>query len=160
LRGNLQHAGNESERFVAAQIATALGIPHSVDGHSAETLANNLRNSDVLIVLDNCEHVIETASRTVAAIARTCPTVRVLSTSRERLRIAGEATYSVAPLPLPRGPLAKAKEAMRFGAIELFVSRATTAERSFAFDDDCCEAVLGICRRLDGIPLAIELAAM
>jgi predicted ATPase/DNA-binding XRE family transcriptional regulator len=148
------------ERFVGSQIATALGIPHAADGHSPESLAKALRNSSLLFVLDNCEHVIETASRTVAAIARACPEVRILSTSRERLRIGGEATYSIAPLPMPRAPVANAQEAMRFGAIELFVSRAMTAERSFTFDDDCCKAVLGICGRLDGIPLAIELAAM
>jgi predicted ATPase/DNA-binding XRE family transcriptional regulator len=157
--GLVNLASLTDERFVSAQVATTLGIPYSLDDRSPVELAERLRQSDALIVLDNCEHVIDAASGIVSAIARTCPRVRILSTSRERLKISGETVYRVPPLPTPTAATIGADEAMRFGAIELFVRRAMAAERTFQFGDACCNDVLAICRRLEGIPLAIELVA-
>ena len=132
-----------------------------IDDGAAEALATALEAKNALLVIDNCEHLIAGVARVdrhaAAAIARTCS---VLATSREPLGIAGEAVYRLPLLSLPPPNAApSAAEAMAYDAIALFVERATEANRAFALTDENVEAVVQICRDVDGIALAIELAA-
>jgi predicted ATPase/class 3 adenylate cyclase len=132
------------------------------NGNSASALAAELRNMRVLIVLDNCEHVIEAAAQVASILVHQCPNVRVLATSRQPLGIAGEATYALPSLPLPNAahvPELSALAAASYGAVELFVARATSVNARFALSDSDAPTVAEICLLLDGIPLAIELAA-
>jgi predicted ATPase/DNA-binding winged helix-turn-helix (wHTH) protein len=139
--------------------AATLGIEIRSDNPLADLIAA-LRDRHMLIVLDNCEHVIDAAaSFAVAALAGT-PRVRILATSREPLRIAGEQVYRLSPLESP--PISQslsAAAALAFPAVELFVERASASMAEFEFSDAHARAVSDICRKLDGIPLAIELAA-
>lgn len=126
-----------------------------------ETLVSYLKRQRLLLVLDNCEHVIEEIRTIVSAILRGAPGVRVLATSREGLAIAGEAVYrlpSLAVPPLRKGAIA-ARDVRDYGAVALFCDRAFGADRRFTLTDANAPFVAEICRRLDGIPLAIELAA-
>ena len=113
-----------------------------------------------MIVLDSCEHVVGAAASIAEAVVKAAPHVRILATSREPLRAEGEWLHRLASLELP--PLATsptADEAMRYSAIELFYDRAIATVDGFVLDDGDVRAVLEICRRLDGMPLALELAA-
>jgi predicted ATPase/transcriptional regulator with XRE-family HTH domain len=132
--------------LVAGTIARALNVPESPDRPLLETLTSTLKPKRLLLIVDNCEHVIDDARVVIAAIARGCPDVRILATSREPLGIAGEFVYRVPSLSLP-------------GAVRLFSDRALNVDRSFTVRDDDAPFVAEICRRLDGIPFAIELAA-
>lgn len=119
-----------------------------------------LKNKHLLLVLDNCEHVIGDVTRVVAAIVKDCPRVVVLATSREGLNVHGEQVYRLPSLSVPPPGLAlSAKEALKHGAIALFVARALALDSQFSFTDEKAPIVADICRRLDGIALAIELAA-
>jgi predicted ATPase len=120
-----------------------------------------LRDKSLLLLLDNCEHVLAAIAEHAESILRSAPGVRILATSREPLGADGERIHWLQPLDLPgEGLSMTAGEAIKFGAIELFVDRATAALHTFAFEsDNDAAAVVDICRRLDGIPLAIELAA-
>lgn len=132
--------------LVAQCMAQAVGAANSNDDDTLDALAERLRPLQALIVVDNCEHVIAGAARVVDRLLAECPHVRILATSREPLRIAGEALYRLAPLE-------------RDAAIELFCERAREADASFAPSAGDTEAIAAICTRLDGIALAIELAA-
>ncbi|WP_250484017.1 ATP-binding protein [Caballeronia sp. GaOx3] len=109
------------------------------------------------MVLDNCEHLLEQVSRVVSQIVSDAPGVRVLATSQEPLHIEHEQVFRLDPLAVPLGD--EAATALSFGAIQLFVARAKAADPKFSFDARSATHVVDICRRLDGIPLAIELAA-
>jgi predicted ATPase/transcriptional regulator with XRE-family HTH domain len=115
---------------------------------------------DLLLVLDNCEHLIEACAQVADRLLRVWPKLRILATSREALRVAGERTYAVPPLELPelREPL-NAERLARYDAVRLFVERATTVRPDFRLTDDNATAAAQICAHLDGNPLAIELAA-
>ncbi|MGK5672885.1 BTAD domain-containing putative transcriptional regulator [Micromonospora sp. URMC 106] len=132
-------------------MATAAGDP-------LDRLAGALRPKRLLLVLDNCEHVVGPVATLTEALLRAAPDVRVLATSRESLAIPGEQLWSVAPLDVP-GPDAEPADPAHFSAVELFVTRAAAAAPGFALDPGNAAAVSAICRRLDGIPLALELAA-
>jgi predicted ATPase/transcriptional regulator with XRE-family HTH domain len=122
-----------------------------------EALAAHLSERELLLVLDNCEHVLGAAAD-VARLVAACPRLRVLATSRAPLRVRGEAEWPLAPLALPslRGP----RDAVeRSPAVALFVARARAVRPDFALDDANAAAVAEVCARLDGLPLAIELAA-
>jgi predicted ATPase/class 3 adenylate cyclase len=122
------------------------------------SIVEYLATKQLLVVLDNCEHLLDDAGRLADAILRGCPEVRILATSREGLGIEGEHLRVVRSLAVP--PLdASADDTAAAAAIQLFVERARAARGDVAFDDVALEAVAEICRRLDGIPLAIELAA-
>lgn len=123
-----------------------------------DRLTTALRSRQVLLVLDNCEHVIEPVAHLVEQMLRAAPGVRVLVTSQEPVGLSGEAVFPVPPLELP-DPGAPLDELSRAGAVRLFVTRATAAAPGFALSADNAEPVAEICRRLDGIPLALELAA-
>jgi predicted ATPase/DNA-binding XRE family transcriptional regulator len=146
--------------LVAGAIASALGIAERSDRPVLETLLPYLRRRRVLLVLDNCEHLIVEAARIAETILRACPDVRLLATSREPLHVGGEQIYRLPPLAFPpeRAALA-AEEALRYGAVTLFAERAAASDARFRLSDDSAPAVGEICRRLDGIALAIELAA-
>ena len=144
---------------LASAVALALGVPEAA-GDPLESLAHGIGTRPVLLVLDNCEHVVREAARAAALLLERCPAVRVLATTREPLRVAGECVVRVPPLGLPpAGAPLRAGEALEHGAIALFVERARAVEPSFRLTDDGAPLVADICRRLDGIALAIELAA-
>ena len=131
--------------LVAATIASTLGV--GVPNRPLlETLMAYLKNKPLLLILDNCEHVIAEAAIVADALLASCPGVRILATSRESLRAVGEYSYRLPSLSLPL-------------ATELFIDRARAADHRFALTEEDAPAVAEICRRLDGIPLAIELAA-
>ncbi|MFY1692739.1 BTAD domain-containing putative transcriptional regulator [Plantactinospora sp. WMMB782] len=125
---------------------------------AADRLVSALADRDLLLVLDNCEHLVADAARLVARLLGVCPKVRVLATSREPLGLTGEALCPVSGLPLPpAGTTAEAAGA--YPAVRLFADRAADVSPGFAVGPDNLPAVLRICRTLDGLPLAIELAA-
>jgi len=146
--------------LVAATIARALGIQESVSG--LETLLAHLKNKKMLLILDNCEHLIAEVTIVADALLRRCAGMRILATSREPLRIAGERAYRLPSLDTPSREGARrlaAADAATYPAIALFVERAQAADSRFGLSDENAPIVGEICRRLDGIPLAIELAA-
>jgi len=142
---------------VAAVVAAALGIPEQPGTPLAETLARVLAGQQLLLVLDNCEHVIGAAAELCAGLLAACDDVRVVATSREPLAVAGEARYRLGPLTLPApGDMV---DGGRSEAVALFADRARRADPRFALDGPAGPAVAKIVARLDGMPLAIELAA-
>ncbi|HET7730991.1 MAG TPA: adenylate/guanylate cyclase domain-containing protein [Usitatibacter sp.] len=149
----------EADR-VATAIAATLGVKEESGRPIEEALARFVRNRTLLIVLDNCEHLLEASAAAARHLLSAGAGVRILATSREALRIAGEATYILSGLPVP-GPLeATVPEALAgYESVQLFVDRATAALPGFRLDGDNATVVAAICHRLDGIPLAIELAA-
>ncbi len=144
---------------VLALIATAIGLGDSKEQAPLEELRRRLRTQEVLLVLDNFEQVTVAAPVLVELLAD-CPKLKLLVTSRQALRVRGENVVSVPPLSLPReAALATtAIELSQFEAIQLFVERARAVRSDFHLTDDNAAAVAEICRRLDGLPLAIELA--
>ncbi|MEU2033713.1 LuxR C-terminal-related transcriptional regulator [Nocardia amamiensis] len=125
-----------------------------------EVLIEYLASRQLLLVLDNCEQIVDAAAQVVDALLRACPNLRILTTSREALGVGGEAVQRVQPLTVPdldRPP--SLRGAARYDAVTLFVERATAAVPGFALTEDNVATVAEICRRLDGLPLAIELAA-
>ncbi|WP_068928032.1 AfsR/SARP family transcriptional regulator [Planobispora rosea] len=137
---------------------------------AADRLAEALRSRRLLLVLDNCEHVVEPVAELAELLLRTAPGVRLLATSQEPLALPGEVVWNVPPLEIPdRAAGLPAShdhpdhddlaELARVGSVRLFVARASAADRGFTLDADTAPAVAVLCRRLDGIPLALELAA-
>ncbi len=124
-----------------------------------EALAESLRDREVLLVLDSCEHLIDIVGEIVAALVRAAPSVDVLVTSRHRLNISTEVVFRLAPLAYPSGAAVSASDARTYAAVALFESRASAADRRFTLTDDLVPEVTEICRRVEGIPLAVELAA-
>jgi len=147
----------EDPALVAAVVAAALGIRDQPGVPAAEALARALARQQLLLVLDNCEHVIGAAASLCAGLLVGADDVRVLATSREPLRVVAEAPYRLGPLALPHpddvGDVAGCE------AVALFADRARRADTRFALDDQTGPLVARLVRRLDGMPLAIELAA-
>ena len=123
-----------------------------------EQIAAHLNASHLLVLIDNCEHVVEAAATLVEELLRRCSGLRFLATSREPLGVPGETTYRVPSLPAPDEDVSAAKDLLAYDAVRLFVDRARSVRPHFAIGESA-RAVATICRRLDGIPLAIELAA-
>ena len=148
------------EAHVVSAFSTLFGVEEHADRSSLSSLLSALRERHLLLVVDNCEHVVANAAKTIAAIVRDAPRIRVLATSREPLGVAGEATYRVPPhaIPLPN-TTPRAIDAAVYSAVALFVERASAADDSFVLNDANAPLIAEICRRLDGIALAIELAA-
>jgi predicted ATPase/DNA-binding CsgD family transcriptional regulator len=145
--------------LVAPVIAQALGLPEVGEGRVAERLTAFLRDAQCLLVLDNFEQVVD-AAPLVAAVVAGCPRLRVLVTSRVRLRLSDEREIPVLPLALPEtDDPASAREVDASAAVRLFVARAQAVKPDFVLTEQNAAAVGAICRRLDGLPLAIELAA-
>jgi predicted ATPase/DNA-binding winged helix-turn-helix (wHTH) protein len=143
--------------LVLPTVGTLLGLAGGPD--SPERLATALASAHLLLILDNCEHVIDAAARIAEAFLHASATLRVLATSREPLRAEGECVYRVPALDVPAEGTDETEEMLRHSALQLFVVRARAAEPRFSLDARSGAAVAKICRHLDGIPLAIELAA-
>jgi predicted ATPase/DNA-binding SARP family transcriptional activator len=143
--------------LVPGHVATSLGVG-GAGRAPADALRDALRDSERLIVLDNCEHVIESCAAVVDLVLRHCPGVRFLTTSREALGVPGERAWLVPLLAVP-DPGDPVDDIVRTESVRLFVDRARAANASFALTDANAAAVARLCFRLDGLPLAIELAA-
>lgn len=143
---------------VSGALATLLGLADLQD-NLAGALVGRLRDRDMLLILDNCEHVIETVAGLVEMLLCRLPTLSILTTSREPLRAAGEWVQRLQPLEVPPAEVVSASTAMEYAAVQLFVERASSCLGGYAFNDADAGDVAEICRRLDGIALAIELAA-
>jgi predicted ATPase/class 3 adenylate cyclase len=146
------------EEAVPRAICQALGIATQPGRPIPETLLDALAAQDVLIVLDNCEHLIGACAKIADAIARHCPRVHLVATSREPLGVSGETIYRVPPLSLPP-PGGGLPEAGSSDAVALFVERAKEQGAVLRVDAETGPLVVSVCARLDGMPLAIELAA-
>lgn len=146
--------------LVPAVVASALNIRDSQHRTVAESIVTSLGTKRALLILDNCEQVIEAAAKLAGTILQTCPNARIIATSRQALGITGEWIHRVPSLSLPTSTRGlTARDAVRYGAIALFVERATASNDQFSLTDENAKDVAEICRRLDGIALAIELAA-
>jgi predicted ATPase/class 3 adenylate cyclase len=143
---------------VAGAVAGALRIPAQPGRPPLDVLADALGPQDILIVLDNCEHLIDGCAKTAEAILQRCPKVHLLVTSREPLGIGGETIYRVPSLSLPAAESDLAAAAA-CDAVALFAARAAAQGAGLALDADSIPLVVSVCRRLDAMPLAIELAA-
>jgi predicted ATPase/DNA-binding XRE family transcriptional regulator len=143
---------------VAPAICEALAIVRQ-PGRPLDTLLDALATQDVLIVIDNCEHLIDACAKTADAILRHCPNAQLVATSREPLSISGEAIYRVPPLSLPRPGDRDPPAPEPSDAVALFVERAKEQGAGLAADDQTSLLIASICVQLDGMPLAIELAA-
>jgi predicted ATPase/DNA-binding SARP family transcriptional activator len=146
--------------LAVGETARALGVQLRSGDDPVAALVAQVQDASLLLVLDNCEHLIDACAALADALLRSCPNVCVLATSRERLRIPGEAAWRVPSLSLPAsGAATRAADLEHSEAVRLFCERAAETSRTFALSDDNAEAVAEICRRLDGMPLALELAA-
>jgi predicted ATPase/DNA-binding winged helix-turn-helix (wHTH) protein len=145
--------------LVPVAVATALGLELTSGAASPLSVASALRSKQLMLVLDNCEHMLDAAARVAEALLRANPAACVIATSREPLRAEGEWVCLVPPLAVPKEDGADSDDPLRYGSIRLFAERARAAAPTFSPDARLAGAMAGICRRLDGIPLAIELAA-
>jgi len=146
--------------YIPSSIAQTFGITLPLEGDAVENLARALKAKHALLVFDNCEHLVEPAARVISAILRGCPKIKILASSRQGLGIEGEEAYRMPSLDVPlAADRFDASQALRSAAIALFVERALSADKTFTLTDENAPVVADICRRLDGIPLAIELAA-
>jgi len=144
--------------LVTPAIATAVGVREKPGEPLLSTLQSALHARQVLLLLDNCEHLLDACAQHVDALLRACPDLQVLATSREALGISGEQSWLAPSLPLPEETATPAV-ALQAAAVQLFVERAQAVLPSFALSSQNVAAVVQVCRRLDGIPLALELAA-
>ncbi len=148
--------------LVPKAVASALGVPEpeQSDQGLTETVTDSLRAKSVLVILDNCEHLVAACADLTDALLRACPNLRILATSREALGVTGETTWRIPSLSVPDPqrflPLDRFTE---YEAVRLFRDRAVMNQPQFAITRDNAPAIAQVCHRLDGIPLAIELAA-
>jgi predicted ATPase/class 3 adenylate cyclase len=144
-------------------IINAIGIREAPDRAPLTTLIEALRTRQLLLILDNCEHLVDACARIATALLRGCPQVKIIASSREALNVEGEMIWSLAPLTLPdfrRGEsLPSMEELSQLEAVQLFVERATAVRPDFRLTLENAALIARICWRLDGLPLAIELAA-
>lgn len=145
--------------LVPHALAKALRVPESRYRPLFDTLVSHLLQRRVLVILDGCEHVLSQARKLAGGLLRQCPSVALLATSREALNASGEQPYEIRSLAVPMQGLPSPDEALTYGAVALFVDRVRAANCFFELDSENVESVVEICRRLDGVPLALELAA-
>lgn len=147
--------------LVPQTIASVMGLREQAGENTQDTLVNYLRDKDLLLVLDNCEHLIDACAHITTSLLRACPHLKILASSREALGIAGEVPYRVPSLSLPPASSfdAPVSNLEQYEAVRLFIDRAVSLQPSFAVNNRNAPAVAQICARLDGIPLALELAA-
>jgi predicted ATPase len=144
---------------VPATALNAMGMRQQPDSSPLESLLITLKSQNVLIVLDNCEHLIGAVAKLVEHIGQRCPRVTIVATSREPLGVAGEQIYRVRSMSLPSEVVDNFVDLEGSDAVELFLARTHSYDSTFTFEDDAAPMIASICRRLDGIPLALELAA-
>ena len=146
--------------LVPQAVASALAIPERVDCTLTEALSDALHRQHLLLVLDNCEHLLGACRQLAEILLHTCPTLRILTTSREALTITGETVWPVPSLRVPDTyHLPPIEGLLTYEAVQLFIERARSVQPSFSLTSENAPAVVQVCRRLDGIPLATELAA-
>lgn len=146
-------------QLVPQAVASVLGVKEAPGATLLEALARFVRDRKLLIVLDNCEHLVQACAELAKRLLQAGPQVRLLASTRDALRIAGETVFQVAPLPPPARDEATLDALLANDAVRLFVDRATAVQPAFRLTAKSAAVVADICRRLDGIPLALELAA-
>lgn len=144
---------------IPSAIAETLSIKPAPSEGPLKAVQTAIGEQSMLLIFDNCEHVLDEASSTVAELLKSCPRIHVLATSREALGIDGERTYRVPSLQLPNSDQSDADFVREFESVQLFIDRARLIDPEFDIDDATAKPLASICSRLDGIPLAIELAA-
>lgn len=140
-------------------IAQALQVEIRPDRGPMEGLEEVLRNQRMLLIVDNCEHLVDAVAGVVQRLLEACPHLAILATSRERLGVAGEVVLKVEPLPIPKASESAPEQLLTYGSVRLFADRAGVALPGFKVESSNAAAVARICTRLGGLPLAIELAA-
>ena len=151
-------AALDAGELVAMEVAGAFGLRDAGEKDWTDRLAEHLQDRELLLVVDNCEHLLDAASHVADRLLRACPRVVILCTSREPLGVAGERVYRVGTLAVPP-PAAAFAEIRAADAVRLFCQRASEQQPGFALTEHNSPAVAAICRSIDGMPLAIELAA-
>jgi predicted ATPase/class 3 adenylate cyclase len=147
-------------RLVPQAIASVLGVKEEAGYPVVDALVKAIADRRLLLILDNCEHLVEACAQIARQVLNAGPLVRILASSREPLHVAGEAIFPLQPLAVPDPYGSFKRQALEgYAAARLFIERASAAQPTFAVSDDNAMAVAGICQRLDGIPLALELAA-
>jgi predicted ATPase/DNA-binding XRE family transcriptional regulator len=146
--------------LVPTAVASAFNLPERPGRLPIDAAAAFLARKQMLLILDNCEHLIEACARLAETLLRACPHLHILVTSREALRIPGEAAWRVPPLSMPDSASTPSLERVaEYDAVQLFVEHASSAQAGFTLTPNNLTTVVQICRRLDGMPLAIEMAA-
>jgi predicted ATPase len=145
--------------LVPATVAGTLGLKISGENISADAVARVIGAQQLLLVLDNCEHIIDAVANLTEVLVRSCPRITILATSREMLRIDGECVFRVLPLEVPGAATADPDHILGHSAVELFVARIQALASDFSPRASDLQTIATICRHLDGIPLAIEFAA-
>ena len=159
--GLAELGGLHDPALLVPEVARSLGLADKSARWAVASLSDRLAGGRVLLVLDQCEHVADACAVMVDALLRACPGLRIVATSRHVLGVAGELTVVVPPMAVPDGcPSAAPEELLRFEAVRLFADRAAAVLPGFALDAENGATVSAVCRALDGIPLAIELAAV
>ncbi|CAN5652936.1 BTAD domain-containing putative transcriptional regulator [soil metagenome] len=151
--------------LVPTAIAQALGIPPQSGRSPLDTLTEALRDKQLLLLMDNCEHLIDTCAQVIAELLAVCPSLHVLATSREVLHAPGELVWRVPPMAFPEelpgsGQALDEEQLLNYESVRLFYERAKFVQPEFSLTSQNAAAVVQICQRLDGLPLAIELAAV
>jgi predicted ATPase/DNA-binding SARP family transcriptional activator len=153
-------AGPADQPTLLAAVASAIGVRDDPDRPLQDTIADALADRGAVLVLDNCEHVLDAAANIADALLRQCPDLHIVATSQDTLNIAGEVVYRVPTLAVPDNPEPLSfEEVLGYDSVRLFVDRARLALPGFTPTPNEAAAICEICRRLDGIPLALELAA-
>ena len=153
-------ASVQDPELVPQAVFTALGLQDHSSSWAVSTLGEYLADKRPLLILDNCEHVHEAAAVLAGTLLRSCPDVRILATSRQALGVTGEVVIDVPTLALPEDGAATPEALLRSDAVALFVERASAVQPGFAVDATNAASILSVCTHVDGIPLALELAAV
>jgi predicted ATPase/DNA-binding winged helix-turn-helix (wHTH) protein len=162
LKGDCWHVdvGSLSDpRLVPSMVAGVLGLKLGGDEISPESVARAIGGERLLLILDNCEHLIDAVARLAETVIRLCPAASIVATSREALRIEGEHVFHVPPLDVPSPHQEESDSVLGHSAVQLFIARMRALDSVFSPPSECLRIIAAICRRLDGIPLAIEFAA-
>jgi predicted ATPase/transcriptional regulator with XRE-family HTH domain len=146
-------------QLVVQAVGSTLGVQESPRRPLLDSIMSYLSDKRILLVFDNCEHVVNETRRVVGSLLRENPTVSLLATSRESLTIAGERVFRIPPLAVPPKGVTSPEEAITFGSVALFADRVRDTDAVFAVNAANVAPIVEICRRLDGLPLALELAA-
>jgi predicted ATPase len=148
------------EALVPKAVAEALEVPERPGEPLTDTLEEILRDRQLLLILDNCEHLLEATARLVDKLLDACPRLRIMATSREAIGVEGEIRWLVPPLSVPEPQCTPSSEELEgYESVRLFVERARGRDPAFSLSPHNALTVAEVCRRLEGIPLAIELAA-